>query len=237
MSPAGLKGVAEEVGLQMVDRLRPQHGRHLPPQRASTSACTSCRAPRRSPTRRTATSSRSIRTRAGSTNVTQGKTYEPVPLSPKEDEIRRSGGIFAVGRREFRRVGRDRAARSTGPTPSRARAHDDDRADHLGAPRRQGSADGRSRARRCASTPTCCRRRTAPRRSRSTPSTRSPAATRSIRARRRSPTITSSSPAATTTTSRRRSAASSRGCTGSRSRTTRRRATASSISTSPSRGW
>src|SRR6185312_2330318 len=26
----------------------------------------------------------------------------PVPLTAKEDEIRRSGGIFAVGRREFR---------------------------------------------------------------------------------------------------------------------------------------
>jgi 3-isopropylmalate/(R)-2-methylmalate dehydratase large subunit len=36
------------------------------------------------------------------TNVTQGKTYEPVPLSAKEEEIRREGGIFAVGRREFR---------------------------------------------------------------------------------------------------------------------------------------
>jgi 3-isopropylmalate/(R)-2-methylmalate dehydratase large subunit len=36
-------------------------------------------------------------------NVTQGKTYQPVPLSPKEEEIRRSAGIFAVGRREFRK--------------------------------------------------------------------------------------------------------------------------------------
>ena len=36
------------------------------------------------------------------TNVTQSKTYDPLPLTPKEDEIRRSGGIFAVGRREFR---------------------------------------------------------------------------------------------------------------------------------------
>jgi hypothetical protein len=33
--------------------------------------------------------------------VTRGKSYEPVPLTAKEDEIRRSGGIFAVGRREF----------------------------------------------------------------------------------------------------------------------------------------
>ncbi|HEX5215293.1 MAG TPA: aconitase family protein [Vicinamibacterales bacterium] len=35
-------------------------------------------------------------------NVTQGKRYTPVPLSAKEEEIRRDGGIFAVGRREFR---------------------------------------------------------------------------------------------------------------------------------------
>jgi 3-isopropylmalate/(R)-2-methylmalate dehydratase large subunit len=35
-------------------------------------------------------------------NVTQRKTYDPVPLTAKEDEIRRTGGIFALGRREFR---------------------------------------------------------------------------------------------------------------------------------------
>jgi 3-isopropylmalate/(R)-2-methylmalate dehydratase large subunit len=28
--------------------------------------------------------------------------YQPLPLSPKEEEIRRTGGIFAAGRREFR---------------------------------------------------------------------------------------------------------------------------------------
>ena len=101
---------------------------------------------------------------------------------------------------------------STGRIADARADDDDDRADHLGAPRRQGPARRRpaGRARRCASTPTCCRRRTAPRRSRSTRSTRSPAATRSIRARRRSPTITSCSPASTPTTSRRASAASSR---------------------------
>ncbi len=35
------------------------------------------------------------------TNETREKTYDPTPLSPLEDEIRRSGGIIAVGRREF----------------------------------------------------------------------------------------------------------------------------------------
>jgi len=35
------------------------------------------------------------------TNETRGKEYATVPLTPKEDEIRRTGGIFAIGRREF----------------------------------------------------------------------------------------------------------------------------------------
>ena len=162
------------------------------------------------------------------TNETQGKTYD-------------AGAADAEGRRDpaerrhlrggpprVRDVGRHRAAHRV--ARSRARADDDvDRADRLGASRRQDRPTSRP-ARRCASTPICCPRRTAPRRSRSTRSTRSPAATRSSRGRPRSPTITSSSPARRTTTSRRRSGGSSRGCTGSRSRTTRRRATASSTS-------
>ena len=196
MSPAGLKGVAEEAGLRDGRSSAATTWATSSAATPSTSACTSCRARRRWPTRRTATSSRSIRSSRELRNETQGKTYEPVPLSPKEDEIRRSGGIFAVGRREFRGVGATRAGdRLAGRR--RSAPDDDDRADRLGAPRRQGicARGPRARARRCASTPICCRRRTAPRRSRSTPSTRSPAATRSIRARRRSPTITSSSPA------------------------------------------
>ncbi len=35
------------------------------------------------------------------TNDTRGKTYEPAALSPQEEEIRRSGGIIKLGRREF----------------------------------------------------------------------------------------------------------------------------------------
>src|SRR3989454_5177934 len=34
-------------------------------------------------------------------NETRGKTYEPAALSPQEEEIRRSGGIIKLGRREF----------------------------------------------------------------------------------------------------------------------------------------
>jgi 3-isopropylmalate/(R)-2-methylmalate dehydratase large subunit len=34
-------------------------------------------------------------------NLTRGTAYDPLPLTEKEDEIRRSGGILAIGRREF----------------------------------------------------------------------------------------------------------------------------------------
>lgn len=36
------------------------------------------------------------------TNETQGKTYDPVALTSKEEEIRRTGGIFRLGRNEFK---------------------------------------------------------------------------------------------------------------------------------------
>ena len=54
-------------------------------------------------------------------NVTQGKTYDPIPLTPKEDEIRRSGGIFALGRREFG-ASVDRRPEIVFPDDTRARA-------------------------------------------------------------------------------------------------------------------
>jgi 3-isopropylmalate/(R)-2-methylmalate dehydratase large subunit len=107
MSPAGLKGVAEEVGLELVvvcghnmgDIFRRNAlnlGLHVV---QSPEAVTDARdgdvfsfEPQ----------SRRL------TNETQGKTYDPVLLTPKEDDIRRSGGIVAVGRREFSASVRDR---------------------------------------------------------------------------------------------------------------------------------
>ena len=100
MSPAGLKGVAEEAGLQMVvvcghnmgDIFRRNAfnlGLHLVQSHEAVADAQDGDEMTFDPgTRRL-------------TNVTRGKTYEPVPLSPKEEDIRRSGGIFAVGRREF----------------------------------------------------------------------------------------------------------------------------------------
>jgi 3-isopropylmalate/(R)-2-methylmalate dehydratase large subunit len=101
MSPAGLKGVAEEAGLEMVivaghnmgDIFRRNSfnlGLHVVQSpEAVADAQDGDRFSFDPVTRRLV-------------NETQAKTYDPVPLSPKEEDIRRSGGIFAVGRREFR---------------------------------------------------------------------------------------------------------------------------------------
>ncbi len=101
MSPAGLKAVAEEVGLEMVivcgsnmgDIFR-RNSLNLGLQVVqSPEAVEEARDGHRLSYD---TASRRL------TNETLDKTYEAVPLTPKEDEIRQTGGIFAVGRREFR---------------------------------------------------------------------------------------------------------------------------------------
>ena len=101
MSPAGLKGVAEEAGREMVivcghnmgDIFRRNSfnlGLHVV-------QCPEAVEDARDDDEFTFdTHSREL------VNVTLSKRYQPVPLAPKEEEIRQSGGIFAVGRREFR---------------------------------------------------------------------------------------------------------------------------------------
>jgi 3-isopropylmalate/(R)-2-methylmalate dehydratase large subunit len=102
MSPAGLKGVAEEAGLQLVivcgrnmgDIFRRNSfnlGLHVVQSPEAVADAKDGDELSFDPV------SRALR------NETQNKSYEPVPLSPKEEEIRRRGGIFAVGRREFRK--------------------------------------------------------------------------------------------------------------------------------------
>lgn len=101
MSPAGLKAIAEEVGLEMViiagnnmgDIFRRNSfnlGLHVVQSPEAVADAQDGDEFTYDP------ASREI------VNVTRGKAYEPVPLTAKEDEIRKSGGIFAIGRREFR---------------------------------------------------------------------------------------------------------------------------------------
>jgi 3-isopropylmalate/(R)-2-methylmalate dehydratase large subunit len=102
MSPAGLKGVAEEKNLEMVvvcgnnmgDIFRRNAfnlGLHVVQSPEAVADAQDGDEFEFDP------DTRALR------NVTRGRAYTPVPLSAKEEEIRRSGGIFAVGRREFRR--------------------------------------------------------------------------------------------------------------------------------------
>ena len=66
-----------------------------------------------------------------------GAEYVPLPLAPREDEMRRSGGIFTMGRREVARAVARHAARRVSRAGHRP-SPDLDRAGAVGAPRRQG---------------------------------------------------------------------------------------------------
>src|ERR1041385_51887 len=100
MSPAGLKAIAEEVGREMVIVCGNNMG-DIFRRNALNLGLPVVQSPDAvSDARDGDTFSFDPETR-DLTNETQGKTYTPVPLTAKEDEIRRTGGIFAAGRREF----------------------------------------------------------------------------------------------------------------------------------------
>ena len=115
MSPAGLKGVAEEAGLEMVviagNNMGDIFRRNAFNLGLHVVQCPEAVADARDNDEFTFdTLTRAI------ANVTQGRSYTPVPLSGKEEEIRRSGGIFAVGRREFKASVQTPAGRSISRT-------------------------------------------------------------------------------------------------------------------------
>jgi 3-isopropylmalate/(R)-2-methylmalate dehydratase large subunit len=108
MSPAGLKGVAEEAGLEMVVVCGANMG-DIFRRNALNLGLHVVQSPEAVADARDGDEFTFDPVSRQIANVTQGKTYAPVPLTPKEDEIRRSGGIVAVGRREFSHgIGRER---------------------------------------------------------------------------------------------------------------------------------
>ena len=100
MSPAGLKAVAEEVGLELVIVCGRNMGdifrRNAFNLGLHVVQCPDAVEEARDDDQCTFDPQTRV-----VTNETRGKTYVGVPLTAKEDEIRRSGGIFAVGRREL----------------------------------------------------------------------------------------------------------------------------------------
>src|SRR5581483_1373857 len=101
MSPAGLKAVAEEVGRQLVIVCGNNMG-DIFRRNALNLGLQVVQSPEAVADARDGDAFAFDPETRALTNETQGKTYEPVPLSPKDDEIRRTGGIFAAGQREFR---------------------------------------------------------------------------------------------------------------------------------------
>src|SRR6187397_2972826 len=102
MSPAGLKGVAEEAGLEMVIVCGHNLG-DIFRRNALNLGLHVVQSPEAVADVRDGDELEFDPATRRLWNVTQGKEYVPLPLTPKEEEIRQSGGIFVVGRRELRR--------------------------------------------------------------------------------------------------------------------------------------
>jgi 3-isopropylmalate/(R)-2-methylmalate dehydratase large subunit len=100
MSPAGLKAVAEEAGLELVIVCGNNMG-DIFRRNAFNLGLEVVQAPDAVDDAQDGDNFCYEPSTRRLVNETQGKTYDPLPLTPKEDEIRRSGGIFTIGRREF----------------------------------------------------------------------------------------------------------------------------------------
>jgi 3-isopropylmalate/(R)-2-methylmalate dehydratase large subunit len=101
MSPAGLKAVAEEAGHELVVICGQNMG-DIFRRNAFNLGLHVVQSPEAVADARDGDEFTFDPASRAIVNVTQGRTYAPLPLAPKEEEIRRSGGIFAVGRREFK---------------------------------------------------------------------------------------------------------------------------------------
>lgn len=100
MCPAGLKGVAEEAGREIVIVCGSNMG-DIFRKNSLNLGLQVAQCPEAVADARDGDEFRfDTRTRVLE-NLTRKKRYTPVPLTDREEEIRRGGGIFAVGRRDF----------------------------------------------------------------------------------------------------------------------------------------
>jgi 3-isopropylmalate/(R)-2-methylmalate dehydratase large subunit len=119
MSPAGLKAIADEVGLEMVIVCGANMG-DIFRRNALNLGLQVVQSPEAVADAKDHDEFSFDPESRRLTNDTQGKTYHPVPLTPKEDEIRSTGGIFAAGRREVT-VARQTPPRIEWPDETQAR--------------------------------------------------------------------------------------------------------------------
>src|SRR5207249_4875720 len=100
MSPAGLKAVADEAGLELVVVCGGNMG-DIFRRNALNLGLHVVQSPEAVRDARDGDEfTFDVETREIA-NVTQDRRYRPLPLTEKEEEIRRGGGILAAGRREF----------------------------------------------------------------------------------------------------------------------------------------
>jgi 3-isopropylmalate/(R)-2-methylmalate dehydratase large subunit len=119
MSPAGLKAIAEEAGLDMVIVCGHNMG-DIFRRNALNLGLQVVQSPEAVADAKDGDEFSFEPESRQLTNETQGKAYDPLPLTPKENEIRQTGGIYAAGRREFK-TSVDTAPRIEWPDPERAR--------------------------------------------------------------------------------------------------------------------
>ncbi len=119
MSPAGLKAIAEEAGLELVIVCGRNMG-EIFRRNALNLGLHVVQAPEAVADARDGDEFSFDPLTRELVNETQGKRYTPLPLTPKEDELRLSGGIVALGRRELRESVR-RQPTVEWPDPERAR--------------------------------------------------------------------------------------------------------------------
>src|SRR3954467_9217300 len=119
MSPAGLKAIADEVGLEMVIVCGNNMG-DIFRRNSLNLGLQVVQSPEAVADAREGDEFSFEPQSRRLVNETQGKTYEPVPLSAKEDEIRQTGGIYAAGRREFK-AAVEASPRIVWPDPEQAR--------------------------------------------------------------------------------------------------------------------
>lgn len=102
MSPAGLKALAEEAGLELVIICGNNMG-EIFRKNALNLGLNICQSPPAVEDIKDGDELEFEITTRTLKNITQNKTYSILPLTTKEEEIRKSGGVFAVGQTEYKK--------------------------------------------------------------------------------------------------------------------------------------
>ena len=119
MSPAGLKAVAEEFGLELVIVCGENIG-EIFRKNAINLGLNICQSPLAVTDIQDGDKLEFTITTRTLKNITQNKTYSTLPLTAKEEEIRQAGGVFTMGQTEYKKSS-SKTRRIEFPDPETAR--------------------------------------------------------------------------------------------------------------------